>query len=60
MIEFITAEVTSTIGIHKCLKSVCGEDATNGRKLIRQVHSFESSEKYNGEGPTEANQALQQ
>ena len=60
MIEFITAEVTSPIGIHRCLKSVCGEDATYGSQLIRRVHSLESSEKYNGGGTTEANQALQQ
>jgi len=60
VIEFITAEVTSPIGIQRCLKSVHGGDATNGSQLIRQVHSFESSEKYNGNGPTEANQALQQ
>lgn len=60
VIEFITAEVTSPTGIHRCLKSVCGKDATNGSQLIRRVHSFERSEKYNGDGLTEANQALQQ
>lgn len=60
MIEFITAEVTSPIGIQRCLKSVCGEDATNGSQLIRRVHSFENTEKYSDDGPTEANQALQQ
>lgn len=43
--EFITAEVTNHIGIHSCLKSVCGEDATNGSQLTRQV-SFESRKVY--------------
>jgi hypothetical protein len=51
VIEFITAEVSSPIWIHRCLKSVCGEDATNGSLIIRWVHSFESSDKYTGDGP---------
>jgi hypothetical protein len=45
VIEFHTVEGCSMVGIFRCLRSVCGEDALDVSSVRHWVHCFKSSEK---------------
>jgi hypothetical protein len=51
VIEFLTAEGFSQIEIHRCVRSVSGEDAIDVSPVRPSVPHFKSSEKDTGDCP---------
>jgi len=59
VIEFLTAEGSRPIVIHRLLRSMYGENAIDISSVRRWVHCFESGEKTLVTGPAVTNQPQQ-